>query len=97
MINNICTLTNQFCPYASLFGFCTNVTADCKYAVDNVRRLWHNERKKEVAMNEKKQHLHIRVSAEELEKIKEKAAARHLAVSAYVRMILLEEKEVQHD
>ena len=48
-------------------------------------------------MKEKNQHLHIRVSAEELEKIKEKAAARHLAVSAYVRMIVLAEKEIQHD
>lgn len=48
-------------------------------------------------MEGKNERIYIRVSAEELEKIKEKAAARHLAVSAYIRMIVLEEKEVQHD
>lgn len=44
-------------------------------------------------MEGKNEHIHIRVSAEELEKIKKKAAARHLAVSAYIRMIVLAEKE----
>jgi predicted DNA binding CopG/RHH family protein len=48
-------------------------------------------------MEGKNERIYIRVSAEELEQIKEKAAARHLAVSAYIRMIVLQEKEVQHD
>lgn len=68
-----------------------------KKTVDIVRRLWYNIRKKEVYMEGKNERIYIRVSAEELEQIKEKAAARHLAVSAYVRMIVLEEKEVRHD
>lgn len=61
--------------------------------VDNVRRLWYNERKKEAIMEGKNERIYIRVSAEELEQIKEKAAARHLSVSAYIRMIVLAEKE----
>lgn len=40
-------------------------------------------------MNEKNQHLHIRVSSEELEQIKAKAEARHLSISAYIRMTVL--------
>lgn len=40
-------------------------------------------------MKEKNQHLHIRVSAEELEQIKAKALEKHLSISAYVRMTLL--------
>ena len=40
-------------------------------------------------MNEKNQHLHIRVSADELEQIKAKADARHLSISAYIRMTVL--------
>lgn len=42
-------------------------------------------------MNEKNQHLHIRVSADELDQIKAKAEARHLSVSAYIRMTALSE------
>ena len=34
----------------------------------------------------------IRVSEEELEELKERAAARHLTVSAYIRMIVLSER-----
>lgn len=60
-----------------------------KRTVDNVSRMWYNQRKKEVAMKEKNQHLHIRVSAEELEQIKAKAVEKHLSISAYVRMTVL--------
>ena len=44
-------------------------------------------------MEGKNERINIRVSAEELEQIKVKAAARHLSVSAYIRMIVLAEKE----
>lgn len=40
-------------------------------------------------MKEKNQHLHIRVSAEELEQIKAKSEEKHLSISAYVRMTVL--------
>lgn len=48
-------------------------------------------------MEGKTERIYIRVSAEELEQIRKKAAERHLSTSAYIRMIVLQEKGGQHD
>ena len=38
-------------------------------------------------MEGRNERIYIRVSSDELEAIREKAAARHLSVSAYIRMV----------
>lgn len=44
-------------------------------------------------MESKDKRIYIRVSDAEEKKIREKAAARHLTVSAYIRMVVLADKE----
>ena len=45
-------------------------------------------------MEGRNERIYIRVSSDELEAIREKAAARHLSVSAYIRMVVLSTEEV---